>query len=69
MARNGSRFEKGSGCYPCLVCKKLTRSTGRGDNENVNLCAACYDAAGIENEHYDGHHQYEPCAQCPLCTE
>jgi hypothetical protein len=48
-----SGFEKRSGCYPCGVCKRMTRSTGRGDNENVGLCAECYDMCGIENEMSD----------------
>jgi hypothetical protein len=31
----------------------MTRSTGRGDNENVGMCAACYDLAGEENSLLD----------------
>lgn len=50
-----SRFQKGSGCYECKGCGKQTRSTGRGDNENVGLCATCYDKAGDENAVADGH--------------
>ena len=52
MRRN--RFEKGSGCFVCSCCKKKTRSTGRGDNENVGLCADCYDKAGDDNAVADG---------------
>jgi len=48
--KNASRFQKFSGCYRCQSCKRKTRATGRGDNENNNLCAECYDMAGIENE-------------------
>jgi len=47
MAKN--RFDTGSGCYQCMSCKKQTRSTGRGDNENVRLCGRCYDKAVDEN--------------------
>lgn len=47
--RNGSRFQRGSGCYACSCCGKMTRSTGRGDNEHCGLCVDCYDLAGIEN--------------------
>lgn len=50
--RNG--FKKGSGCYKCDCCGKLTRSTGRGDNEQVKLCADCYDCGGDENALSDG---------------
>jgi len=51
--RNSSRFGNG-GCYVCNVCGKKTRSTGRGDNEFVGLCADCYDIAGLENMVSDG---------------
>jgi hypothetical protein len=54
MARNANRFQRGSGCYTCDLCKKRTRSTGRGDNENVGLCAKCYDMAASENSVLDG---------------
>ncbi len=50
----GSGFQKGSGCYTCSNCKKQTRSTGRGDNENCGLCARCYDMSGDENMIQDG---------------
>jgi hypothetical protein len=45
-----NRFAKFSGVYVCRCCGRKTRSTGRGDNENCQLCAECYDLAGIENE-------------------
>ena len=44
-----SRFAKGSGVFKCAVCKRLTRSTGRNDNEHVGNCAECYDLAGEAN--------------------
>lgn len=53
--RPRNRFIKGSGCYKCACCGKLTRSTGRGDNENVDLCERCYDIGGDENAVSDGH--------------
>jgi hypothetical protein len=53
MARN-NRFAKGSGAYTCSNCGKKTRSTGRGDNEHVGLCADCYDCGGDENAVADG---------------
>lgn len=49
-----NRFQRGSGCYKCAECGKLTRSTGRGDNEHLRLCADCYDKAGDENAVMDG---------------
>lgn len=44
-----NRFAKGSAVYSCRCCKRLTRSTGRGDNEHVLLCADCFDLGGEEN--------------------
>lgn len=54
MKNVANRFQKGSACYDCRTCGKTTRSTGRGDNENVKMCAACYDKAGDENAVCDG---------------
>lgn len=45
-----SKFAKGSGVYTCRCCGHKTRSTDRGDNENVELCADCYDLSGFENQ-------------------
>lgn len=68
MGRNASHFQKGSGVYTCVSCGKRTRSTGRGDNEHVELCAACYDEGGWENQHSDeGHSLTNPCEGCPIC--
>lgn len=62
------RFEKGSGVYKCRGCGRKTRSTGRGDNENVQMCTTCYDEAGFENEHSDGGHQSgDYLEECPTC--
>jgi hypothetical protein len=52
--KNASHFAKGTGVYQCQCCTRSTRSTGRGDNENVELCAECYDLAGFENSLQDG---------------
>lgn len=54
-----NRFILGSGRYECRCCKRSTRSTGRGDNENVTLCAQCYDLAGEENHLADNGTLYE----------
>jgi hypothetical protein len=43
-----SNFGK-SGTYACRCCQHVTRSTGRGDNENAEMCAICYDLAGESN--------------------
>jgi len=52
-ASDSRRYQKGSGVYTCADCGKRTRSTGRGDNEQVRLCAPCYDRALKENEEQD----------------
>jgi ribosome-binding protein aMBF1 (putative translation factor) len=49
-----NRFQKGSGCFKCELCGKLTRSTGRGDNELLHLCKDCYDKSSDENAIVDG---------------
>ena len=68
-----SGFEKGAGgggvqagVYTCKDCKKRTRETGSCES-NVGLCLACYDAAGLENEHTDGHHEDRAHPDCLDC--
>lgn len=41
---------------------KLRAAMGYDD-----MCATCYDVAGLENEHSDGHHADEPNENCPQC--
>lgn len=59
-----NRFERGSGCYKCELCKKMTRNTG--DEGGCNLCAKCYKNCGIENMHSDNGHDgdVEDCKEC-----
>lgn len=44
-------FVKGSlaQTYKCRCCKRMTRPTGTGDNDGVELCEDCYELAGEEN--------------------
>ena len=58
MKRQANRFQRGSGCYTCKSCSKLTRSTGRGDNENCGLCEQCFDLASIDNSRMDEGAEY-----------
>lgn len=46
--RNFNRFERGSGCYECKSCGKMTRETC-GGNGSVGLCPFCFEVAGMEN--------------------
>lgn len=63
--RDNRRFVTGT--YTCRSCQKLTRETG-GDESSVELCRACYDEAGWENEHGDGFHVDAPVSECPYCV-
>ena len=62
------KFIKGSGCYECRSCGKQTRDTGEGE-VSARLCLSCWNAAGLENEHNDGHHEGNPNPDCPMCNE
>lgn len=64
MVKN-NRFAKGSGCYTCYCCKKLTRQVDRSA-AMLGLCLKCYDEGGLENEHSDyGHETF--IQDCPKC--
>lgn len=52
MARS-SQFQRGSGCYTCLICGKRTRETGGGES-GCNLCVRCMEVSGHENSVADG---------------
>ena len=62
------RFRRGSGMYKYRHCGKQTRETGSSESY-VDLCLACYDEAGIENQHQNGEHEEERDADCPMCKE
>jgi hypothetical protein len=53
MRKSTQNFGVG-GAYICRCCKRKTRSTDRGDNEEVRLCEECYELSGIENSFSDG---------------
>jgi hypothetical protein len=77
-----SKFQGGlkGAVYTCEGCGKKTRETGDGES-SVNLCAKCYEEAGLENEHSDnngqhlikwdpkGKHIYGKHPNCPSCRE
>lgn len=48
-AKARSQFIKGSGVFTCRCCNRATRNTG-GDNQDVRLCAECYDLSSYENK-------------------
>lgn len=57
-------FTSRSRCYRCANCNRATRATGRGDNENCDLCVECYDIAGIENGLSDGTYEDDSQKAC-----
>jgi cell division protein FtsL len=44
---------RGTGCYKCAACHKLTRQTSRSGHASAGLCEPCFDLASIQNEHSD----------------
>jgi hypothetical protein len=59
MARTSNRFTKGSAAFTCRACGRLTRDTGRGDNEGVSMCSDCFDLGGEENHLSDNGSFYD----------
>lgn len=59
-------FTKGSGCYKCRGCGKLTRDDGNGDSVHCQLCTKCFEESGLENEHSDNGHP-DHIEDCPTC--
>lgn len=50
----------------CAVCEtKITRSNR---SDNPECCIPCFEFAGWENEHDDGHHGDKVSEQCPICN-
>jgi hypothetical protein len=46
--RNNSRFQRGSGVFTCTCCGGRTRDTGV-QSIGSELCADCYELAGMDN--------------------
>ena len=47
------RFQRGSGCFKCGVCGRMTRHTGVQGTDS-DCCPQCYDLAGWQNSVWDG---------------
>jgi len=52
-------------CYCCQQRKPVAEWDR--DSAGVELCASCYEEAGLENEHQDGYHSDNPDPKCPMC--
>lgn len=66
-AATGGTLRKGDKMFKCQDCGKLTHDstfTGLG-----TMCRDCYDDAGMENEHSDGHHAEQANPDCKRCVE
>jgi hypothetical protein len=66
MARTYQQFGGHNRLTNCRVCGKRTHSSIDG-NVGIALCRACYEDAGMENEHSDGHHDDAPHPDCTDC--
>lgn len=65
--RNRSnRFSRFNQPVECRVCHRMTTEVVDGCI-GLDLCRACREAAEMENEHSDGHHEGAPHADCPDC--
>ena len=54
-------------CYSCGEDKLIAEWDS--DSHGVNLCTACYEEAGLENEHRDGEHDEHDDPNCPMCQD
>lgn len=65
-----NRFQRGSGCYQCSMCGKMTRDTGHDESgTSSGLCKKCYRECSRENHHNDmGHDPNIDPAECPQCA-
>lgn len=50
----------------CRCCKTNKLDPSEPDGLGLEMCAPCYEGAGLENEHNDYGHD-EPVAGCPAC--
>jgi hypothetical protein len=62
---NAVRFSKVNQPVACRGCGKTTNAGSNG----LDLCAKCFDEAGLENEHQDGMHDGESAEGCPFCAK
>jgi len=62
----GKHFKKGSGCFKCRLCGKLTRDVN-GYNGSIELCELCDIKTGAENTLSDSGMDY-PWHVFDACT-
>ena len=54
-------FKRGSGCFKCESCSKLTRLTAASE-QGSKICNLCYESAGFSNELSDSGYSSSPLA-------
>lgn len=69
MKNKHASFSRFNQPKACRMCGKLTTWSEANGYCGLGLCRPCFDAATIQNEHFDGYHQDAPKASCPLCQE
>jgi len=60
---------RGFEIYTCRGCGKRTRVGFEDDVDayNLELCYECWEDAGLENDHSDGHHSEVSNPDCRWC--
>lgn len=54
--------------YTCRSCNQQFGWQDMEPDTNTLLCPDCYDKAGMENAHNDGHHTTQSNPDCHYCT-
>ena len=52
LARDYSKFQRGSGCFTCMMCGKHTRQT-EGNTANEEMCISCINESEKHNYYQD----------------
>lgn len=52
--KRSTTFTRGTGCYACRACARMTRDDGNGDSAGIRLCTQCYELGGLFNVLQDG---------------
>lgn len=51
----------------CICCQTARVASAQETAHGVDLCVRCYDEAGYENAHSDGHHTDAADENCHVC--
>jgi len=67
--RTKQNFSRRNQPVACRMCGKLTTWSDVNGFVGLALCKPCFDAATLENGHFDGAHEVYPQRDCPHCIE